>query len=63
MRRRFSRALAAAALATLGPHVRRPGLQPELLRGAGAIAMQPDGKIVVGGSVYEDQAIARYRTR
>ncbi|MEK6275455.1 MAG: hypothetical protein AABM30_08970 [Actinomycetota bacterium] len=28
---------------------------------AGAIALQPDGRIVVGGSVYEDQAIARYR--
>jgi len=28
---------------------------------AGAIALQRDGRIVVGGSVYEDQAIARYR--
>lgn len=30
---------------------------------AGAIALQPDGKIVVGGSVYEDHAVARYRSR
>lgn len=30
---------------------------------AGAIALQPDGKIVVGGQVYEDQAVARYLSR
>ncbi len=28
---------------------------------AGSIALQPDGKIVVGGEVYTDQALARYR--
>jgi uncharacterized delta-60 repeat protein len=30
---------------------------------AGALALQPDGKIVVGGQVYEDQAVARYLPR
>jgi uncharacterized delta-60 repeat protein len=30
---------------------------------AGALALQPDGKIVVAGSVYEDQALARYLVR
>jgi uncharacterized delta-60 repeat protein len=28
---------------------------------AGAVALQPDGRIVVGGEVYADQALARYR--
>src|SRR5262245_34165984 len=30
---------------------------------AGALAQQPDGKIVVGGEVYRDQAVARYLAR
>jgi hypothetical protein len=31
--------------------------------GAAAVAIQPDGRIVVGGEVYMDQALARYRAR
>jgi uncharacterized delta-60 repeat protein len=31
--------------------------------GAAALALQPDGRIVVGGLVYMDQALARYRGR
>jgi hypothetical protein len=30
---------------------------------AGALAVRPDGKIVVAGSIYESQALARYRAR
>ena len=30
---------------------------------AGAVAVQPDGRIVVAGSIYESQALARYRAR
>jgi uncharacterized delta-60 repeat protein len=30
---------------------------------AGALARQADGKIVVGGEIYRDQAVARYLAR
>jgi hypothetical protein len=30
---------------------------------ASSIEQQPDGKLVVGGSVYEDEAVARFRSR
>lgn len=30
---------------------------------ASSLELQPDGKLLVGGSIYEDEAVARYRTR